>query len=142
MDGGRKGIEGRERRMEGGRDREEGGREGGRERRRRKRRREGEKEGEKEGEIDGEKEGQKGGRREGDREGGREGGRNRGRERRREGILGNTEHYNDCVIVVFHIKLSDQIEKSNTMHGIACPSTIIFPYFRKTDTKYKALHNL
>ena len=39
-----------------------------------------------------------------------------GRERR-EGILGNTEHYNDCVIVVFHITLSDQIEKSNTMHA-------------------------
>ena len=55
--------------------------------------------------------------REGGREIGREGGRNRGRERRREGILGNTEHYNDCVIVVFHITLSDQIEKSNTMHA-------------------------
>ena len=53
----------------------------------------------------------------GGREGDREGGRNRGRERRREGILGNTEHYNDCVIVVFHITLSDQIEKSNTMHA-------------------------
>ena len=46
--------------------------------------------------------------------GGREGG---GREGGREGILGNTEHYNDCVIVVFHITLSDQIEKSNTMHA-------------------------
>ena len=48
-----------------------------------------------------------------------EGGREGGRERRREGILGNTEHYNDCVIVVFHITLSDQIEKSNTMHSIS-----------------------
>ena len=50
-------------------------------------------------------------------DGGREGDREGGRNRRREGILGNTEHYNDCVIVVFHITLSDQIEKSNTMHA-------------------------
>ena len=44
------------------------------------------------------------------REGGREG-------EKEGGILGNTEHYNDCVIVDFHITLSDQIEKSNTMHA-------------------------
>ena len=87
-------------------------------------------------------EGGREGGREGEREGGegeREGG-NGWRERRREGILGNTEHYNDCVIVVFYITLSEQIEKSNTMHAHVGPT--IFQYFRKTDTKYKALHNL